>query len=104
VALGQLERRDEQVLGWRRLLAAYDVDRQLERGYSLTMRADGTLVRNAADVAGGDSIVTRLADGAVLSTVETVESTESKEPRGSRRDDVRAAETDEGLDGGRDAG
>ena len=32
-------RQDERVRSWRRLLAAYDVDRQLERGYSLTLTA-----------------------------------------------------------------
>ncbi|HEY6473955.1 MAG TPA: exodeoxyribonuclease VII large subunit, partial [Acidimicrobiales bacterium] len=70
-----LERRSEQVRGWRRLLAAYDVDRQLERGYSLTLRADGSLVRSAGDMAPGAAIVTRLADGTVHSTVDSVEET-----------------------------
>ena len=72
LAVGQLDRRDEQVRGWRRLLAAYDVERQLERGYSLTLTAAGTLVRRAGDVAPGEQIVTRLADGSVRSTVERV--------------------------------
>jgi exodeoxyribonuclease VII large subunit len=74
-AVVQLDRRSEQVRGWRRLLAAYDVDRQLERGYSLTLRADGSLVRSAGDMAAGASIVTRLADGTVRSTVDSVEET-----------------------------
>jgi exonuclease VII large subunit len=68
-----LGRCDEQVNGWRRLLAAYDVDRQLERGYSLTLTADGALVRRAGDVAVGREIVTRLADGSVRSTVDGVD-------------------------------
>ena len=62
---------------WQRLLAAYDVDRQLERGYSLTLRADGSLVRSAGDMAPGASIVTRLADGRVHSTVDSVDSADS---------------------------
>ena len=37
LSLGHLGRQDERVQSWRRLLAAYDVDRQLERGYSLTL-------------------------------------------------------------------
>ena len=37
LSTGHLGRQDERVHGWRRLLAAYDVDRQLERGYSLTL-------------------------------------------------------------------
>ena len=36
MSLGHLGRQDERLHSWRRLLAAYDVDRQLERGYSLT--------------------------------------------------------------------
>jgi exodeoxyribonuclease VII large subunit len=72
LAVGQLDRRDEQVRGWRRLLTAYDVDRQLERGYSLTLTAEGSLVRRAGDVAPGQEIVTRLADGSVRSTVDGV--------------------------------
>ncbi|HWF15069.1 MAG TPA: exodeoxyribonuclease VII large subunit [Acidimicrobiales bacterium] len=72
LALGHLARRDEQVRSWRRLLAAYDVDRQLERGYSLTTTADGALVRRVADVAPDQEIVTRLADGTVRSTVGMV--------------------------------
>ena len=74
-AVAQLERRSEQARGWRRLLAAYDVDRQLERGYSLTLAADGSLVRSAGDMAPGAAIVTRLADGTVRSTVDSVEET-----------------------------
>jgi exonuclease VII large subunit len=58
------------VHSWRRLLAAYDVDRQLERGYSLTLTADGALVRSAAAVAERQEIVTRFADGTVRSMVQ----------------------------------
>ncbi len=55
---------------WRRLLAAYDVERQLERGYSLTLTADGDLVRSAAALAEEQEIVTRFADGTVRSRVQ----------------------------------
>jgi exodeoxyribonuclease VII large subunit len=72
LAVRHLGRCDEQMNGWRRLVAAYDVDRQLERGYSLTLAADGALVRRASDVAPGEQIVTRLADGSVQSTVDDV--------------------------------
>ena len=57
---------------WRRLLAAYDVDRQLERGYSLTLTADGHLVRSAGALAEEQEIVTRFADGTVDSRVVAV--------------------------------
>ena len=42
-----LERAAERLSGWRRLLAAYDVENQLRRGYSLTTTTDGALVRSA---------------------------------------------------------
>ena len=66
---GHLGRQEERLHGWRRLLAAYDVERQLERGYSLTLTAEGTLVRSASDLSVAQEIVTRLADGTVRSTV-----------------------------------
>jgi exodeoxyribonuclease VII large subunit len=73
LALGHLERGDERVDGWQRLLAAYDVERQLERGYTLTLGPDGSLIRSAADVAPEDEIVTRFADGTARSRVEATE-------------------------------
>jgi exodeoxyribonuclease VII large subunit len=73
LSLAHLGRQDERVQSWRRLLAAYDVDRQLERGYSLTLTTDGQLVRSAADLAPQQEIVTRLADGTVQSQVQMVE-------------------------------
>jgi exodeoxyribonuclease VII large subunit len=54
---------------WRRLVAAYDVERQLERGYTLTLDAAGHVVRQAAQLATGDEVTTRFADGAVRSVV-----------------------------------
>jgi exodeoxyribonuclease VII large subunit len=45
----------------------------LARGYSLTQRlADGQVVRSVAGVRPGDAIVTRLADGRLVSRVEVV--------------------------------
>ena len=70
MGLGHLGRQDERLHAWRRLLAAYDVDRQLERGYSLTLTADGALLRSAAAVVEQQQIVTRFADGTVRSRVE----------------------------------
>lgn len=48
------------------LLSPYSV---LDRGYSLTTAADGSVVRDAAQVKAGDVISTRLARGSVRSTV-----------------------------------
>jgi exodeoxyribonuclease VII large subunit len=67
--LGHLGRQDERLQSWRRLLAAYDVDRQLERGYSLTLTAEGRLLRSAAGLGQDQEIVTRFADGTVRSRV-----------------------------------
>ncbi len=41
----------------------------LGRGWSLTRRDDGTLLRSVQDVSPGDGIVTHLADGSVESTI-----------------------------------
>ncbi len=70
LSTGHLGRQDERLHAWRRLLAAYDVERQLERGYSLTLTTDGSLVRGAGELAVQQEIVTRFADGTVRSRVE----------------------------------
>jgi len=68
-----LDRQHERVGTWRRLLAAYDVARQLERGYSITLRPDGVVVRSASELSAGDRVVTRFADGRAHATVDRVE-------------------------------
>jgi exonuclease VII large subunit len=65
----RLEVDERQATQWRRLLAAYDYQRQLERGYSVTRTAEGAVVRSVAAVAPGDSLVTQVADGAMTSVV-----------------------------------
>jgi len=50
-------------------VAAVDPAVQLARGWSITRRADGTVVRSVDDLAVDDTITTALADGAVTSTV-----------------------------------
>ena len=50
-------------------LKAYSPYGVLERGYSLTTAADGSVVRDAKKVKSGDILTTRLAKGAVESTV-----------------------------------
>ena len=90
MSLGHLGREDERLHSWRRLLAAYDVDRQLERGYSLTMTTEGALVRSAAGVAAQQQILTRFADGIVRSRVErsdvTKQSVQAPEPAPEQED------------------
>ena len=45
----------------------------LSRGYSLTQKSDGTLLRSAASVAPGETLTTRLASGLIRSAVTSVE-------------------------------
>jgi len=73
LALGHVAREAERVRSWRRLLTAYDVERQLERGYTLTLTAAGALVKSAAVLPVGSEIVTRFADGTARSRVESAE-------------------------------
>jgi len=86
VTLGHLGRQDERLHAWRRLLAAYDVERQLERGYSLTLTADGALVRSAGEVADRQQIVTRFADGTVRSRVEGADVTQARAQEPAQED------------------
>jgi exonuclease VII large subunit len=74
LSLGHLGRADDRTEGWRRLLAAYDVDRQLERGYTLTVDDSGRVVRSVAEVAAGSAITTKFSDGTARSVVESVAS------------------------------
>lgn len=57
-------------------LKAYSPYGVLERGYSLTTTADGRVLKDAADVKGGEKLLTRLARGAVTSTVEVASAAE----------------------------
>ena len=59
----------------RRLVAAVskldllDPNNPLKRGYTLTFDAGGSIVRSVSDIKPGDALVTRLADGEIVSTV-----------------------------------
>jgi len=43
----------------------------LDRGYALVLATDGALIRSTTQIASGDRVTTRLADGSFLSRVET---------------------------------
>jgi exodeoxyribonuclease VII large subunit len=60
-----------------RLLGAYDYQRQLERGYSVTRDASGAVLRSVRGLAPGTALVTQLADGTVDSTVTETTSTDT---------------------------
>lgn len=66
--VGMAETRVAQL---RRLLGAYDVHRQLERGWSVTRGPDGAVVRSVADLQAGAIMTTQLMDGTVDSRVST---------------------------------
>ena len=51
-------------------LGALDPVNMLRRGWTITCRADGTVVRSVADAAPGESLVTRVADGEIESNVQ----------------------------------
>ena len=79
LASAHIAREAERVRSWRRLLTAYDVDRQLERGYTLTLTPSGELVRSAVGLAVGSEVVTRFADGSSVSRVESTEIRDDEE-------------------------
>ena len=72
-ALDVLDRQQDRASTWRRLLAAYDIERQLERGYTITLGSDGQVVRSISELDPGSGLVTRFADGRAHSTVESIE-------------------------------
>ncbi len=67
--IGHTGRAADRLAHWRRLLAAYDVNRQLERGYSLTVGPARSPLRSVAGLSAGDAVTTRLADGTFDSVV-----------------------------------
>jgi len=73
LALGRLDREADKASSWRRLLAAYDVGRQLERGYTLTFDDEGRVLRSVVGLGEGSVLTTRFADGAARSVVRRVD-------------------------------
>ena len=59
----------QSVLRLERQLRALSPLGVLERGYSLTRRKDGGIVRRAEQVSAGDRLVTQVADGSFASVV-----------------------------------
>ena len=63
---------EQQQQRYAQVLRAYDPVRQLERGWSLTRDSSGRLLRSASGVVPGTELVTRLADGEIVSGVHAV--------------------------------
>jgi exonuclease VII large subunit len=76
----RLEVETQRIGQWRRLLGAYDYRRQLERGYSVTRDASGTVVRFTRQVEPGALLFTHVSDGQVVSTVADL-APDSNDPR-----------------------
>lgn len=77
-ATAALDRATASLDARRRLLVAYNPDRLLERGWSLTVDAEGRAVRSVDDLSVGDTIMTRLRDGSITSTVADTKTKESR--------------------------
>jgi len=69
-----LDRQDDRLAAWRRLIAAYDIERQLERGYTITLDSAGKLIRSVSGLEPGDMITSRFADGIAELVVENTTS------------------------------
>jgi exodeoxyribonuclease VII large subunit len=54
----------------------------LDRGYALVLGDDGKLIRSAAQVAAGDKVRTRLADGEFTSRIEETEKSRTAKRKG----------------------
>jgi exodeoxyribonuclease VII large subunit len=75
-----LVQRRQEVRARRDQLEALSPLRVLERGYSITMEAaSGAVLTDPASVRGGERLRTRLAQGIVISTIETAGSTDGDE-------------------------
>jgi exodeoxyribonuclease VII large subunit len=83
----QLAGEDRRLDQWRRLLGAYDYQRQLERGYSVTRDGLGRVVRSVDGVEVGALLRTRVADGELVSTVEETGAAPPGPPRHPLGDD-----------------
>jgi len=56
----------------------------LDRGYALVFAADGAVVRSTSQIALGDQLTTRVADGAFASRVESKEKSRTRSASGRR--------------------
>ncbi len=90
-----VERASARLSAGERQLAAVGPMAVLKRGYSCTMRADGTLVRSAGEVKAGERVRTRVADGEFGSVVDASGSPARSSP--TRR--AKAGGNDPGLFG-----
>ncbi len=67
-ASNAVDRRTGQLAGIEARLKALDPAKILARGWSITRKADGSVLRSATAVQTGDELTTQLADGEVISS------------------------------------
>ena len=68
-----LDQQAERSNTWRRLLDAYDIQRQLERGYTITLDPEGSILRSAIGLGPQSVLVTRFSDGQIESVTRRSE-------------------------------
>lgn len=68
-----LERAATTQVALAQVLRAFDPERQLARGWTLTRDERGAIVRSVSGLSPGERLVTRLADGEVASRIDSVE-------------------------------
>lgn len=65
-----VQRHREHLVAYAEMFAAIGVEPTLKRGFALVTRSDGSVVRSAQELGGGDRVVVRLTDGSVGMVVE----------------------------------
>jgi exodeoxyribonuclease VII large subunit len=71
-ATADVERKADKLAAAMEQLDALSPLSVLKRGYSLTRRGDGAVVRDVADVAAGEVLTVRLATGEIITRVLSV--------------------------------
>jgi exodeoxyribonuclease VII large subunit len=87
-----IHRLRERLAANERHLAAIDPHGVIRRGYSLTLFADGSVVRSVNQVKGGEHLVTRVKDGSIDSIATGTPSAQPNRPRKDRSKPASAAD------------
>lgn len=77
-ALNRLRSEGQKLDAWRQILRAADPRRNLERGYALVYDSAGVLLRNSSEAQVGQNLRVQMADGILVSTVDSHEKTIDK--------------------------
>ena len=68
--LEKYENMKEELNSYKQRLEILNPKNVLNRGYSISMREDGTIIKSVKDVKIGESIVTSISDGTIYSKIE----------------------------------